>query len=519
MNTNSRLKNSVISILTGVGGYALNAIFSFIGRSVFIVTLSSEYLGINGLFSNILNMLSLAELGISGAIVYALYKPLADKDEKQVAALMNFYGLAYKVIGFVVAFIGLALLPFLKTIVGEAPDITENIYLIYLLYLFNTSSTYFFSYKYSLLTADQKYYIVSGCSYISSYITTIIQIIILRLTHNYLLYLIIQFLSVFIYNITLSIITDKVYPFLNKYRDEKIETKTKSSLVKNVKALVVIKLSSMLVNNTDNIIINVFHGLSVTGITSNYTLLSSTVSAVLAQVFNGVTSSVGNYTAQKTDKENFDLFKKLNFLNFWLYGWSCICLVVLSSRFICLLWGEKYVLAINIPIAISINLYILGMQSATWTFKSALGLFDYGKYILLITATLNIFFSLLLGKIWGVFGILIATTISRLCTNVWYEPYAIFKYGIHQKIGEYIKSYFKYLIIEGLSGILTIMIAREFSAPTWTDFLLCCVICILIPNLIFVLCLRKSDEYLYYKGLLVNIMGNICRKTKKSNQN
>lgn len=512
MNNESRLKNSIRNILTGVVGYFFSVVFSFIGRTVFIRTLSAEYLGINGLFSNVLSMLSLAELGISSAIVYALYKPLARKNEKSIAALMNFYRTAYKVIGTIVATIGIILIPFLHQIVGEAPDIRENIYLIYCLYLFNTSSTYFFSYKFSLLSADQKHYLVSGWSYIVSFITTGIQIVILLLTHNYLAYLIIQFLSVFVYNVILSYTTDKLYPFLKNNRHERIDDSTRESLVKNVRALVIIKISGMLVTSTDNIIINIFKGLSVTGITSNYALLSNTVNAVLTQVFNGITASVGNFNTLGSRDEQYSLFKKVNFLNFWFYGWSAICLVILSNPFIRIIWGEEYAASMLIPIAIGVNLYVLGMQNATWTFKSTLGLFNYGKYVLLITALLNLGLSCFLGKIWGVFGILIATSIARCCTNVWYEPYAVFKYGIHQKPSLYYKRYVMYALIEIAVFVITLSVCSMVKINLYADFIVKLLICCTLPNIIVCVLFYRTDEFRYICNIIIRLLKKVSKR-------
>lgn len=508
MNNDSRMKNSIRNILTGVVGYFFNVLFSFIGRTIFIRTLSAEYLGINGLFSNVLNMLSLAELGISSAIVFALYRPLSNRNEKEISALMNFYRTAYRIIGCVVMVIGCILIPFLPVIVGETPDIKENIYLIYVLYLFNTASSYFFSYKFSLLTADQKNYLVTGWSYIISYITTIIQIVILFTTHNFLLYLIVQFLSVLIYNIILSAITDKQYPFLKQYHSEKISTSTKGKLAKDIKALVVIKISGMLVTSTDNIIINIFKGLSITGITSNYTLLSNTINSVLTQVFNGITASVGNFNVLKDDNEKYKLFKQINFLNFWFYGWCSICLVVLSNPFIRIIWGDRYVAPISIPLAIGINLYVLGMQNATWTFKSTLGLFNYGKYVLLVTAVINIVLSCIMGKVWGVFGILIATSIARCCTNVWYEPYAVFKYGIHKNPILYFKKYIQYAALEVFLFVVTYGTCLLVTFDPWIDFIIKLIICCILPNFLICIFFFKTEEFKYFFGLSVQL----CKK-------
>ena len=204
MQDDSRTANSIKNIITGFTGQAVQMLLGFVSRMVFVRCLSQDYLGVNGLFTNILSMLSLAELGIGTAIVYALYKPLADKDEEKLASLMHVYSIAYRSIGIIVAVFGLCLIPFLKFFIADPPDIQESLVVIYCLYLFNTASSYFFTYKTSILNADQKNYIVVGTSYIVTVIQTVAQIIILLNTRNYLLYLLCQILFGLTYNFIIS---------------------------------------------------------------------------------------------------------------------------------------------------------------------------------------------------------------------------------------------------------------------------------------------------------------------------
>ena len=430
MNEKSRTENSIRNIFTGLFGQGLQVLLSFINRMVFIRCLSADYLGLNGLFTNVLSVLSLAELGIGSAIVYALYKPLAEKDEKKIAAYMNFYARAYKTIGIIVAVAGIIMLPFLKVIINVPYQIHENIYVLYCISLFNTSITYFFSYKSSLLIADQKNYVVLLCSYCTSFAQTIFQIIILLLTRNYILYLLVQTACGMIYNVWISRVADKSYPFLGNTK-YKLTSGEKGRLVRDIRALVITKLSSVLVNNTDNILITFFKGLATTGVTSNYTLLVNTLNNLLNQIFNGLTASVGNLNAVETKEKKYFMFKVVNLANFWLFGWATIGFVFLSSIIVELFFGSQYVLEIDIVIIMAVNFYTVGMQNAVWTYRGTLGLFRYGRYLLLVTAALNLFLSVVLGQRLGVFGILLATFISRILTNIWYDPFAVFKHGLH----------------------------------------------------------------------------------------
>lgn len=502
MSESSRTLNSIKNIIVGVGGYVLSVIFGFIGRLVFVRYLSAEYLGINGLFTNILTMLSLAELGIGSAIIYAIYKPLAEHDDDRVASLIKFYGKCYKYIGIIITIMGILLIPFLRYIVGETYTLNESIYLIYILYLFNTSSSYLFSYKISLLTADQKNYIVTGGSYIVTFITTIVQIIILILSRNYILYLIIQFINNLIYNILLSKLVDKMYPYINKPEIKDLDKSTLDKFKRDVKALVIVKISSLIVNNTDNIIISMFKGLTTVGLASNYTLFSGTLNSLLTQIFNGITASVGNYNALYDDEKNLELFKKINFLNFWLYGLCSVCFVILANDMIELFFGADYVLDFNISIAIGFNLYILGMQNASWIYKSTLGLFNYGKYILLFTAFLNLVFSIYLGKLYGVFGVLIATSIARILTNVWYEPYAVFKYGLNSSPSIYFKKYILYFLVTGFIFILSFYITSYIELKGIIGFFTKGMVCFIIWNIFASLIFFKTNEFKYIINLI-----------------
>lgn len=518
MTNKSRTTYSFLNIFTGVGGYIINTVLGLVCRMVFTRTLATDYLGINGLFSNILTMLSLAELGIGPAIVFALYKPLAINDEEKIATLVNFYGKCYRIIGCVVAIFGLAVMPFLNLIIKDAPDISENLYVIYSLYLFNTASTYFFSYRSSLLSAAQKNYLVVGLNYVITIIQSIIQMGILFLTHNYILYLIIQAIGTLIYNVTISSIAKKRYSFIVKKDIKPLEKEEKASLFKNIKSLVIIKLSGMLVNNTDNIIITYFSGLATVGLSSNYILLSSTINSLLNQIFNGINASVGNHNAVEAKEKRKFLFDAINFANFWFFGWAAIGIFVVSTDIVSVLFGSNYILTNDIPFVLALNFYIVGMQNAVWTYKNTLGLFKYGRYLLFFTAAINLVLSILLGQKYGLFGIYLATSISKLLTNTWYDPYAVFKYGLMSKPINYFKKYILYLVILFATGALCYYVCSLYSFTPIINAILKFITCCIIPNTIFALCFFKTKEFKYLLNILETLLKKltIIKRIKKS---
>lgn len=507
LNSDSRTVNSFRNVSAGFVSQGFTYLFGVINRVVFVRCLTAEYLGVNGLFTNVLSMLSLAELGIGSAIVFALYKPLSKNNEKEISALMSFYAKAYKAIGLLVAVVGLALLPFMGKIIGEAPNIKENLNIIYLLYLFNTSSSYFFSYKCSLLNADQKNYIVTFISTFTTLIQSVIQWIILFTIKNFIIYLICQSVFTLLSNIIVSFYVDKHYKYLKKYKKEKLEPEIKKSLFVNVKALVITKVSGILVNSTDNIIITALNGLSATGLNSNYVLLTSTLNSILTVIFTGMTGSVGNANATLSKEHQMKLFNSINLLNFWLYGWCSIAFIILSNDIVEIFFGKEYVLSMSIVIIMAVNFYTVGMQNSVWTFYNTLGLFDHGKYLGLVTGAVNIVLSIYFGKIWGLFGILFATFISRLVTNIWYSPFALFKYGLKENIWKYFVTYIKYLLVLIFTLFLNYIATNFELGNNILSFILKLVICIIVPNLVFLIVFFRTKEFSYIKTKLKFLIG------------
>lgn len=495
MKEKSRTEYSLLNIFVGLGGYFLNTALGFFCRIVFVKCLSADYLGVNGLFTNIISMLSLAELGVGSAIVYALYKPLAKHDDEKVAALMQLYGKAYRYIGFTVFIIGILLMPFLNLIITRPPDIGENIYLLYIINLINTSSTYLFSYKSSLLIAGQQNYIVSGLNYLITISQSLIQMIWLPLTHNYMGYLLIQTVGTFIFNLSVAKISDKRYPFIINGSSQQLSKEETTKIFKNVKDLVVYKISGLLVNSTDNILITFFKGLATTGIASNYTMLVTTLTTLLNQIFNSLTASIGNHNAESSRKDKIRMFNFMNFMNFWIFGWGALGIVFCASDLVQLCFGQEYVLPPQIPLIMAVNFYSVGMMNAVWTYKHTLGLFHYGRYLQILTGILNILFSIVLGYLWGILGIFLATFIARMLTNLWYDPYAVFKYGFHYPLRNYIRKYIRYLAVLAVTGLLCFFSMQIIVGDIFFKVTMKIIICSMIVNISFVLFLYKTNEF------------------------
>lgn len=498
MKQRSRTENSIINSTMSIVTQVLTVILNFVVKTVFIKMLSDEYLGINGLFTNIITMLSLADLGIGIAIPYSLYKPLAENDKQKIQVLMNFYKKIYTYIGIFVLFIGLSLTPFLQYIIKDMPDNIPHLRFIYMLFVIHSASSYFFIYKKFLIDSDQKGYITSRIIFSFSTILSIIQIILLILTKNYVLFLLSSIIMVLLQNIYISHKANCLYPYLKEKTTESLKKEDKMDIQKNVSSLFIYKIGTVITNGTDNIIISKFIGLIVVGFYSNYVLIVNSVSTLLNQVFNAITSSIGNLVVTTNKKRSKEIFDHLNFANFWLYALFSICLMVLLNPFIKIWIGTKYVMSFRIVFLLTVNFYVLGMQSVTNSFRNAYGLFWKAKYRPIIMVIINIVISLILVQIIGIEGVLLGTLISRLVTTAWLDPYIIHKYGFEESSKSYYIDYMKYLIIFLLISIFMEYCIKFLEISSVWMWILIAIMVVVIVNVLLCLLFFKTKSFQYF---------------------
>ncbi|MBR1811942.1 MAG: oligosaccharide flippase family protein [Clostridia bacterium] len=513
--TRSRTENSMLNIIVGIGGYVVNTLLGVVCRVVFVRFLPKEYLGINGFFTNILSLLTVAELGIGIAIVYALYKPIAENDTEKIASLMRFFGRAYRIIGIVTAALGVAVMPFIPRLVDKPAEITESIYLLYGVYLFNNVIAYFFSYRGSFLLAAQQNYIVTGVNYIITILQSIFQMIFLAVTKDYMSYLAIQTVGTVVYNIIIYYIAYKKYPYIADKQAKPLDGETKTSLFRNTRDLLLTRVSGLIVNNTDNIIITYFNGLAVTGVTSNYTLFISTLTTLFAQVFDGMTASIGNHNALEDDAKRYEMFRCVNLSNFWLFSWGTVGIAFVSSDLVQVFFRDAYVLHWSIPLILAVNFYLVGMQSAVWAYMQTLGIFHYGRFISFVTAGIKIALSILWGDwsgTWSVFGIHLATAVGRVFTDVWYSPWALYKHGFHIKPSKYLGRYLLFLTVLLAEGGICFGICRMIDFSPLVNLLLKFLVCSIVPNGIFLAVFSRSRDFGMFKKAAGNMLHIVKRK-------
>lgn len=510
MSNNSRTKNSIRNSSFSIMTQVLTVIMDFVVKTIFIAILGSEYLGINGLFSNIITLLSLADLGIGIAIPYSLYKPLAEGNKKKIQGLMNYYRRIYNTIGSVVLIIGLSLTPFLDFIIKDMPDI-KGLGFIYALFVTHSALSYFFVYKKFLIESDQKGYIISKITFICSLGLNVTRVILLIITKNFILYLFCSIVWVLIQNFWYSYKANKLYPYIKERNNETISQEDKKEISTNVKALLIYKVGNVITSGTDNIVISKYIGLIAVGIYSNYILIVNSLNNILQQLFNAITSSIGNLVVTNNERSKA-IYEKLNFFNFYIYSLCSICLFVLINPFMNIWLGHDYVLSFYVSLCLSINFYVAGMQAVTNSFRSAYGLFYKAKFRPIVMVIINLVVSVILVQFLGIPGVLIGTIASRLLTTAWLDPYVIYKYGFKDNVFEYYKNYIYYFIVFLVSGGIIYGITSLFIGKTILGWILAAVVSFVIYNGIIFILFRKTEEFEYFYEKVLAILKKFKRK-------
>lgn len=502
-------KNSIVALIAQV----TSIILSFVTRTFFIKYLSMEYLGINALFTDILTMLSFAELGIGTSIVYLMYKPLSEKDEYKIAALMNLYSKIYKYVGTFIAICGLMILPFLGKLIKDDYSIS-GIGSIYILYLINSVISYFFTYKRSIIIADQYGYIDKFNTIIFSLAQNIIQILVLIFTKNFYLYLSVQIMCTLLSNIFISVKANKMYPYLYKYRYAKVDKDTTNTLIKNVLAMVSSKLGSVIVSGTDALLISSFSGIKSVALYSNYKLLSNTVKSIIIQIIEPITATVGNLNVTESKEYSYKIFKRIYFINFIIAFFASTFLFTLINPFISIWIGEEYLLSTDIVFMIVLNLYVIQMRQPAIIYINTCGLFWQIKWKSIVEAIINLIVSLILLYYLdlGILGVLIGTFISNIFTNVWWEPIVVFKYGLNKSS----LKYFKYFFIDSIVFIINIILVNKicilFNYSSIWQFIINFVLTLVVSTFIFIAIYYKREEFEYSINLIKNIVMKITKE-------
>lgn len=512
--SNNRTKAVLKNAIVGISGQLIAKLLGFISRTIFIQQLGIIYLGLNGLFSNILSILSLAELGIGSAIIFSLYKPLAEKNEVLIKSLMDFYAKVYKVIGLVIFGLGVSIIPFMDFFIKEKPDI-PNLNLIYILFLTNTVLSYFFAHKRSIFSADQKNYINVIYDNIFNLIMVILQIIILLLTSNFILYLIIQIICVFLSNVFISLKANKMYPYINNRMKIKIPKPYFQEIKKNIYSMFMLKTGAVVVNGTDNLLISSYIGIATVGIYSNYIMIISILQSIITQIFTSITASVGNLVSLESKEKSLEVFNRVFYMNYLIYGFICINLFIFFNPFINLWIGNKYTFSKEVVFIIVLNVYLMGIRRSLWVFTNALGLFYNFRFIPFIEASVNLISSILLINMLGITGVFIGTTLSTLSTYFFFEPYVLYKRYFNTKLNNYFIKYFMYLFSTLFAGSVMYSVTYLVDLDTWLSIFIVFILSTIIILTTFILFSFRTKEFKYFITLIKELTEKLVEKIRK----
>lgn len=499
-----RKKSSFKNMITAVSSNVLTIIVGLVAQAIFIKILGSEYLGLNGLFSNVISMLGIVELGMGSAIIYNMYKPIAEENHEKIKSLMQFYKKSYRIITLIISIIGIMIIPFIKYIVDiESVTVGINVYLVYILFLLETICSYILSYKRSMLYADQKEYITNIIHMGYTILVNTMQLTFLYFTHDYYLYLIIKVMMRLVENIVISSYVNRRYSYLLDNNVTKLDGKTEKDIFQKIRALFFHKIGTFIVSGTDNIIISKYLGLVTVGLYSNYYMIINAVQTVINHIIQATRASVGNLLVTESKTKQFDIFNKIRFVNFWISCFSSICIFVIMDSFITIWIGYKFVLPTKVLLVLVINFFIVSSRSTYGAFKEAAGIFYEDRFVPIIESLLNIVLSIIFVKKFGLMGVFMGTIASGLVLWCYSYPKYVYNKLFGRKISDYIKETIYYFIIFILIAGFTYSLAILISFDNvYLQFISNVLIALIVPNVIMLLLFSKDENFKYFINML-----------------
>lgn len=502
MRADDRTTSSVRNSFVGVAAKILAIVAGYITRVILVRVLSTELVGVNGLLTNIMGSFALTTLGVDTALVYSMYTPVAQQDLAKQRALMRLYNHIYHIFAAVVLVFCLLIYPFLPVLIRERAEIS-GLYLICALYILNTVLSYFWSYKRMMFLVTQNNYINELFDAGFWLLQYLLQCILLLTTGSYILFLLSSIVCTLVRNILLTHYADRCFPFLNEPATTEVEPAERKSIMRNIRAMLFHKIGTVVINNTDNMLLTSMFGLGAVGSYSNYYLITGSVQQVLDRMINGITASVGNLGATEDRDHVAKVFRLSFFITAWVYGFASIALYCVLSSFIELSFGTTYLLPDALTAVICLNLYLNGIRRATLVFRDSLGLFWHDRYKTLIEATVNLLSSILLAWWLGPTGVFVGTTVSIVLISLWVEPLVLYKEYLKQPLAPYFQRFLLYL-----GGILAAAFVTRFaclavSGGPLLRFLIRGVISVIVPNAVILLLSQFLWEYAAVKEAIL----------------
>lgn len=516
MTTNTRTSNIKNNLIFNAVKFATQLLLQFVLRTCLIYIMGAEYLGLNGLFSNIFAFLNLAELGIGSAIVFSMYKPIADGDTEKVKSLQAMYKRFYLIITLIIAGLGVVVLPFLKYLINGDVSADINIYLLYILYLVNTLFGYFAAHKRSLLFAHQRNDVENKIATICMFGMTSMQIAVLFIFKNYYIYFVVNMIFTVLECVIVHMWANKLFPEL-RGKSAPLDKSTKKEIFKNVGAISLHKVGSAVVYSTDNILISSFLGLVLLGAYSNYYLIISTLTSVFILLNNALKGSVGNLIASADKEYVYERYKKINFLFSILTAFSTICMLVLFQPFIST-WTKGdpiYLLEFSTVILLCVSFYIGKMRSGTGIFKECGGLFKQDQWKPIVESVVNLGASILFGIWWGLNGIILGTILSTVVAPLWVEPWVLYKHYFKKSVWEYFKTYIRDVLITIAVALACYFVCSFIPDGGILLLIAKFAVCVPLCGILLALCYAPTKEFKECLRWGLNIFKNRKNRTSK----
>lgn len=490
-------------------GYIVYAFAGFVSRSIFVNQLGDTITGVATLFSSILNLLSMTELGFGTAISVHLYKPISENDNEKISALINLYRKAYMVVAASVFVLGMIILPFLNVFVKTTENIPD-LKLYFFLYILKSVASYCYAYKSVLLTVSQESFYASNITNFMLTVVTIAQTIILHYFANFTMYLVVAILGVLITNISISAVVDRKYPYLKKFEDARVSKEEKKDIFAFIKASSVDKISGSVKTATDNMIISGFINVAVTGIVGNYNMIVTTAYIFLNLFFNNVSPAVGNLCVTENKEAQYNTLMDLEYVTFWLYGFVSVGMFCTITPFVTEIWLKKpdMVLQPFTLLLIVFNFFITGTCLPSEIYFSVNGLIKKFPFINVINVILNLILSIGLVYIYDVNGVYIGTVLSYVLTNLTLTHYIVFKYHFDNKRSRYFKLYFKCMIIVAAAWFISYATCKMIITVGIVGLLIKMLLCTVIFNFVFLISTFRSREFKSIIGLVKKILNN-----------
>ena len=490
-----RTQNASRNIFFGVILRAYTLVVPFAMRTVMIHYLGMEYLGLNSLFTSILHVLNLAELGVGSAMVYSMYKPIAEDDIKKISSLMKLYRTYYRIIGLVIAVSGAVITPFVpKLIKGTVPpDI--NVYVLYLLNLGTTVLSYWlFAYRNCLFAAHQRLDVRNKIYLATDTLKYIIQLLVLCLLRNYYYYVIAALVTQVLTNVVVAIASKKQYPDFHASGD--LDKEERKQINQRIKDLFTSRVGSVVYNSVDTIVISSFLGLKILAMYNNYYFVITSITSFITIIFSSCTAGIGNSVIVESKEKNYKDLQKFTFIICWISGFCSTCFLCLFQPFMELWVGKTNMLDLSAVICFVVYFYVRQINSLLNLYKDASGIWHEDRFRPLIAAMTNLILNLILVQFIGIFGILLSTVVAILFVGVPWLCNNLFTYVFEKKyVRGYVKRLLIYTVIIVLSCTITYLLCELFEFGLIPTIAVRLAICCIIPNSIFFAIFRKSDVF------------------------